>query len=284
MRRALFVAAALLALPAAAAAAGDDAAAIIAKAFETARVNEAKALEYVFHERIEEVRFDRQGGEKKREARTWDVTLYEGGDYRRLIAINDRPLFPETEAKEQRKLEKHIRKLERETPRERRRRMAKIEEGRQEGEEFLEEITKAFDFRLLREEEVGALPTWVISAEPREGYQPPDRISRVLRGVRATLWVSQTDYAWVQAEIDTFEDFSWMGIYKLKSGAEIRFKQRQVDDEVWLTDHWSVKMRARIAFVYRLEAEIKGSYSNFRRFSTETIETGFERAEDGAPN
>ena len=72
--------------------AAEDALPIIQKAFEAARANDALVRQYVFHERIEQRRFNRRGVEKKRGSETWDVTLYEGSDYRRLIARDDRPL------------------------------------------------------------------------------------------------------------------------------------------------------------------------------------------------
>ncbi len=251
----------------------EDAAAIVEKAFEAARANEVLVREYVFHERIEERRFTRKGVEKRREAHTWDVTLFEGGDYRRLIARNDRPLSEREAAREQRKLDRHIRRLRNETPRQRSRRLARIEREREEGEELLEEIPKAFDFRLVREGEIDGIPIWVLSAEPKAGYRPSSRVAKVLTRLRATLWVSREDHAWVQAEIEMFDDLTWMGIYKLRKGTQIRFEQRRLDGGVWVTENWHLRLRAKIALVYRYEAELTGSYSDFRRFSTETTLT-----------
>lgn len=259
--------------------AGDDALPIIEKAFEAARANEALVREYVFHERIEERRLNRKGDEIKRQSETYDVTLFEGSDYQRLIARNDRPLDPDAEAKEQRKLDKHIQKLVNETPRQRRQRLARVEKEHRQGEEFLEEITRAFDFRVIREEEVDGMETWVISADPKPGYRPTGRMARVLPNVRATLWVAREGYAWVQAEIETFSDMTWAMVYRLRKGTQIRFKQRLVDDEVWVTERWDVRLRANIALVYRLHAELTGTYSNFRRFSTDTTATDWTRAD-----
>ncbi len=257
------------------ASAAEDAQAIIERAFEAAKTNEALARGYVFHERVEELRFDRKGAEKKRQSKTWDVTLFEGSGYWRLIARNDEPLDPEAAAKEQRKLDRHITKLQNETPRQRAQRLAKVEKELREGEEFLEEITQAFDFRLIGEEEIDGIATWAISAEPKPGYEPPNRLARVLPEVRATLWVAQESYGWVQADIETLGDITWAAVFKLRSGTQIRFKQRLLDEKVWITESWSVRYKARIAFLYRMDAELIGTYSNFRRFATDTTVTGW---------
>ncbi|NIM00595.1 MAG: hypothetical protein GTN89_06955 [Acidobacteria bacterium] len=249
--------------------ADDDARAIVEKAFEAARANEAIARDYVYHERIEETRYNKKGEVKKRESQTWDVTLLDYSEYRRLIAKNDGPLFPETAAKEQRKLEKQLEKMRTETPKKRKKRLAKIEKGRKEGEAFLEEITKAFDFRLTGEEEIGGVATHVISFTPKESYKPRSREAKVLPKVRGTLWVSKGDYGWVQADMQTIGNIRWMVIFKLNEGARVRFTQRKHNDEVWLTDNWYVRIKARVAFV-KFDGEVHGSYSNFRKFTTDT--------------
>ncbi len=249
--------------------ADDDARAIIEQAFEAARANETIARDYVYHERVEETRFNKKGGVKKHEVHTWDVTLLDNSEYRRLIAINDKPLFPETEAKEQRKLEKQLEKMRNETPKKRKKRLAKIEKQRKEGEEFLEEITKAFDFRLEKEEAVAGVATHVISFTPKSGYVPKTREAKVLPKVRGTIWIAKEDHAWVQADMETIGNIRWAVIFKLNEGARVRFTQRRHNEEVWLTDNWHLRIKARVAFV-KYDAEVKGSYSNFRKFETDS--------------
>lgn len=248
----------------------EDALPIIEKAFEHARVNEALARSYVFHERVEERRFNKKGKEKKRGSTTHDVTLLDGSEFRRLIAIDDKPLFAKTEAKERRKLEKQLAKMRNETPKQRRKRLAKVEKGREEGERFLEEITKAFDYRVTGEEKIDGISTWVISAEPKEGYDPPSREARVLTKLRATVWISKKDHAWVRADMETFDVIKWGIIFKLHEGAKIRFKQRRVNDEVWLTESWHVRLKSRAALFFKFNGELSGRYSNYRKFTTDS--------------
>jgi hypothetical protein len=250
--------------------ANDDALPIIERAFEAARANEVIARRYVFHERIEERRLNKKGEEKKRESHTYDVTLLDTSEYRRLIAINDRPLYKETASKEQRKLDKQIKKMQNETPKQRAKRLAKVEKGRAEGEEFLEEITKAFDFRLTGEEEIDGVATYVISAEPKEGYKPSSREGKVLTRLHGTLWISRDDHAWVRADLETTANIRWAVIFKLRKGAKIQFTQRRLNDEVWVPDSWYVRLRAVVALVFKFNGEVIGSYSNYRRFTTDS--------------
>jgi len=214
-----------------------DALPIIEKAFEAAQANEAIVRSYVFHERIEERRLNKKGEQKRLESTTHDVTLLDGSEYRRLIAKDDEPLDEKAAAKEQRKLEKKIEKMRNETPKQREKRLAKIEKERDEEDEFLEEITRAFDFRLAGEEEIDGLVAHVISAEPKPGYEPSSREAKVLTQLRATLWISKDDHGWVKAEMETLGDTKWGIMLKLHEGAQIRLKQRRLNDEVWLPDN-----------------------------------------------
>jgi hypothetical protein len=248
--------------------ADEDALSIIEKAFAAARANEVVARNYVFHERIEERRLNKKGEEKKRESRTYDVTLLDNSEYRRLIAINDKPLLEKTEEKEQKKLEKKIEKMQDETPKQRKKRLAEVEKNREEGKKFLEEITKAFDFRLIGEEEVAGVTVHVISAEPKEGYKPTSSDSKVLAKMRGKLWVSKDEYAWVRVDMETFANVRWAVVFKLRKGAKIQFTQHRLNDEVWLPSSSYVRMRAGAALVFKFNGEFISSYSNYRRFKT----------------
>jgi hypothetical protein len=248
--------------------ADDDALPIIMKAFEAAKANEAIARHYVFHERIEYRRFNKQGEEKERGSETYEVTLLDSSEYRRLISINDKPLSEKAVGREQRKLEKRVKKMQNETPQQREKRLASLEKDREEGRKFLEEITRAFEFRLTGETEIDGVVTYVVSAEPKEDYEPSSRAAKLLPKLRGMLWISKDDYAWVKTDMETLDDFTWAASFKLSEGARIGFKQRRVNDEVWLTESWYVRLRSKAALVFRLNGEFTGSYSDYRRLTT----------------
>lgn len=252
-------------------AAADDALAIIQKAFEADQANDEIARSYTFHERVEETMFDKEGEIKKQESKTWDVTLLDGSEYRRLIAMDGEPLPPEKAAKEEKKLQKSLEKMRSEDAKEREKRLRNIEEEREQERRFIREITRAFDFRLAGEEIINGTPCHVIEADPKPGYEPSFGKAKVLEKVRGTLWIGKRDYAWVRAEVDTIDKFTWgLFLFKLREGAQIKFEQQRVNDEVWLPVGWDVRAEGRAALVAKFDARITGSYSNFRKFSTES--------------
>ncbi len=70
--------------------------------------------------------------------------------------------------------------------------------------------------------------------------------------------------------METTDDVSWMLIFKLKEGARVRFKQRRINDEVWLMNDWSVRMKARAALFFKFNGDISGSYGNYRKFQSDS--------------
>ncbi len=249
----------------------DEALAIIQKAFAADEENEKTARSYTFHERIGTTFLDKNGEVKKRESKTWDITLLDGAEYRRLIAEDDEPLPDKKAAKEEKKLRKSIEKMRSETPRQREKRLRELEKEREEERRFIREVTRAFDFRLAGEETVDGVDCYVIDAAPKPGYEPSFDRAKVLKKVRGSVWIGKRDYAWVKADVDTVESFTWgLFLLKLREGARIQFEQRRFNDEVWLPFKWSVRALGRAALIAKFNVIVEGSYSNFRKFSTES--------------
>ncbi len=244
---------------------------IIRKAFEADQENAEIARNYTFHERIENRFFGKKGKLLDANSKTWDITLLDGSEYRRLILKNDKPLSEKQEAKEQRKLEKSIQKMRAETAKQRRKRRAKLQKEREHERRFRQEITRAFHFKLVAEETVGGVETYVISFHPAAGYQPAFHKAGVLKKVRGKLWIAKKDYAWVKADIKTIDGFRWgLFLVKIYKGARIQFSQQRINDEVWLLKDWKVRLKGRAALVAKFNGEFTGTYSHFRRFSTDS--------------
>ena len=83
----------------------------------------------------------------------------------------------------------------------------------------------------------------------------------------------------MRAEIETFDDITFAAIYNLRKGTRIQFRQRRLEETYWVTEGWGIRYKARIALLYRLDAELTGTYSNSRRFTTDTSVTGWSAKE-----
>jgi hypothetical protein len=244
---------------------------IIKKAVDANERNWKVARNYTWTERDEERNLDSQGGVKKSEVNTYEVTLPEGEPYYRLVQKNDQPLPPKDEKKEREKLEKSIRERENETPEQRAKRLAKYEKEREESRQFLREVTDAYTFRLQGEETIEGRAAWVISAEPRPGFQPQMKDARILPKLRGRLWIDELEYQWAKAEIEVIDTISFgLSLVRIHQGAHLRFEATRVNEEVWLPKITYVAGSARIAYLKNDRVEETTAYRDYKKFQVES--------------
>lgn len=244
---------------------------IIQRAFEASERNDEIQQQYTGTERVEERKLDKSGGVKDSSSKTFDVLYLFGEEYERLVAEDDRPLSADKAAKEQRKLDKAYAERADESPREREKRLAKQAKNEEEERKFRAEIVNAFDFSLVGEEQVDGRDCWVVDGAPRPGYEPSVSRAKFLQKIKARAWIAKDDYNWVRAEAETIDNASFGGfIVKLKQGAVLEFRQRFVNDEVWLPTSFDLRFDAKIGLIKSLRREIAVRWSNFRKFQAES--------------
>jgi len=265
---------ALLLIPAILAAAPDPRE-IVRRAVEKDEAAFQAAADYIFVERQDVREIDGQGRTRKREIRTYDVTLAGGSPYRRLVARDDQPLSAEEDRAEREKMARSLAERQRETAAQRARRIADWEARRRRQREFMREVPDAFDFRILREEPVDGRQTYVIAAAPRPGYRSTVTAARFLRKMRATLWIDRQDSAWVRIDAEVVETVS-IGIFlaRFYKGTRVLLEQTRVDGGIWLPRHIRMNAAGRVALVKRIGGEWDFIYRNYRKSEAGSSEAG----------
>jgi hypothetical protein len=177
--------------------------------------------------------------------KTYLVLMIDGSPYNRLIAIDDRPLSPGDQAEEERKLRLEIPKREHESARERDRRVAKYQKDRRHDQAMLMDMVNAFDFQLAGEETVNGHDCWVLDAQPKRGFQPTNRETKVLAGMRGKLWIDKKQYQWVRVKAEVFKPVNFYGfLAKVGPGTRILLEQEPVADNLWLPKRFNMQVRA----------------------------------------
>ncbi len=254
-----------------------DAREIIRRAVEADGNADAIARSYTFLERQDRRDLDASGREKRREIRTYDITLTEGTPYRRLVARNDAELSPAEQQQEQQKLEQSIAARRNESPEQRRRRLAEWEARRRRQREFLRELPDAFDFKVAGEQTVDGRPTWVIEASPRRGYHPKSLSGRFLPNTKATLWIDKVNYGCARLDAETVDTTSvGLILVRVYKGTRLRLEQTFVNNEVWLPQHAHLSAAGRIALFRRFASEWDMTYSNYRKFQADSRVVSYE--------
>jgi hypothetical protein len=137
------------------------------------------------------------------ETKTYEVLMILGSPYQRLVAINGMQLSREDQKEEQHKLDHVVAQRRGEAKEETEKRIAEYRGERHRDHRMMEELTKAFVFKLSGEAVQDSHQVYVLEATPRLGYRPLDKETKVLTGMRGTLWIDKATFQ-SKAEILSF--------------------------------------------------------------------------------
>lgn len=245
--------------------------ALLIRAEQNDLENNKRLRDYTYVERVERRRLDEQGRVKKTESTTLDVLDIYGEQVFKRIAKDDKPLSDADAKKEDEKIQTIIDKHKNESENERRKRLEKQQKGREEDRKFVLEIADAFNFRLVGSEIVDGFDTWVLDAEPRPGYEPRQRGSKMLTKFKGRVWINKSDSQMVKVDmtaIDTLS-FGWL-LARVHPGTHVIVEQTRINDEVWLPKHLTVHVDARVALFKNFNEDVDVAFRDYKKFRTET--------------
>lgn len=233
--------------------------------------NDKRQRDYTYMEREEEHRLDGKGDVKSTDSRTHEILMLYDDPVERLIAKDDKPLSEKDAAKEEARIQKIIDKRKNESEEDRKKRLDKQQKDREEGRAFVKEIADAYSFHLIGVEQFAGRPTYVIDADPRPGYEPHMKDAKFLPKFRFRAWIDQAEKQWVKLDIQCIDTVS-VGLFlaRIHKGSSIQIEQTRVNDEVWLPQHVSLKIDARIALLKGFDMSEDVSYRDYKKFRTET--------------
>jgi hypothetical protein len=231
---------------------------------------------YTYLQHSESRHVDGSGRIKSVEHKTHEVMVLYGRPYRRLVALDGKPLDARDQAKEEEKMERELSRRRRETGRDRARREADERKSLEEEREFRREIADAFTFTHAGEEKVSGKAAWVLDAQPRPGYKPKTSRGRILPKLRGRLWITQDDRRWVKVEAEVIDtiSFGWV-VARLTPGARMSFEAIRVGDAaapgaLWMPSRAAIRGNARLGLVKKLHIDQVVWWENYRRFTADS--------------
>ena len=200
----------------------------------------------------------------KRDVEVSEVIPLDGTPYERLISKNGKPLSEEERRKEERKYEHALHQREKETPAERRERIAKYERER----EFVKDIPEAYDFKLCGEENVEGRPAWIITMTPRTGFVPTTPHGALLSHIEGKLWIDKEDLQWAKAEAHVSDTISigWI-LARVGPGTRFTVEQTRVENGLWMPKRITISGAAHIMLVHTKAINEELLYSGYRKDS-----------------
>jgi hypothetical protein len=233
--------------------------------------NEKKQRDYTYVERQETRNIKGNGGVKSTETQTFDVMEIYGEPVQKLVAKNDKPLSERDARKEDEKIQKLIDKRKNESDSDRQKRLAKEEKEREEGREFVREVADAFNFSFIGVERLDGRDNYVIDGEPKPGYKPVHKEASILPKVRFRIWIDKDDTQMKKLDVQVIDTISWgLFVARLHKGSRVIVETTRVNDEVWLQQHVTVKVDARLALLKNFDVEMDIRDRDYKKFRTDT--------------
>jgi hypothetical protein len=245
--------------------------ALLQKAETNDLENNKRLRDYTYIERVEQHKLDGHGQVKKVESTTSEILQIYGEQVERRIEKDNKPLHESEAKKEEEKIQKVIDKRKNESEDARRKRLEKEEKAREEGRKFVLEVADAFNFRLVGSEVMGGSDTWVLDAEPRPGYEPKQRASKLLTKFRGRLWIDKREAQLVKLDIIAIDTLSFgLIVARIHKGTRVVLEQTKIYDEVWLPKHVAVHVDVRAALFKNINEDVDVTYRDYKKFRTDT--------------
>ncbi len=196
-------------------------------------------------------------------SKTYDVLMIGGAPYNKLIKVNGEPLSPQQAAREEQKLQKET-ALRRQSAH-RQSEVAEYLRERSQDHELMTEMVRAFNYKLMGEETVNGRRCYVLKATPRPGYRPPNRDTKVLTGMRGTMWVDTQDYQWVKVKAEVFRPVAFgLFIAQVQPGTEFELEESPVSGNLWMPSRFLTRVNAKILYLFPYQTSDLVTYWNYR--------------------
>jgi hypothetical protein len=242
---------------------------IVRRSMEIDRRTLELARNYTCQQREVVKHLDKHGDVKSTEVKTFDISFYYGEEYSRLILVDDKPLDDKQKKKEDEKLEKFLAKYRNESEEDRQKRRDKERKDRQESRAYRLDVANAYDFRIVGEEELEGVNTWVIEATPRKDFKPTQPHADMLKKIKGKMWIDKKEYNWIRVEAEATDTISFgLFLFRIHPGSRFNFQQLHLNNEVWLLRHLYLNGGARIALLKNEAIEQEDTFSNYKKFSS----------------
>lgn len=167
------------------------------------------------------------------------------GAVARLIALNDAPLSPTDEEREEARLDQLLK-----DPGRQRHRKQSQDQDTARALKVLRSLPNAFVYEYAGTGQAPAGPVAKFRFKPNPKFDPPDLETQVLKQMTGELWVDarQKRVTRLDGRLQQDVDIGWGILGRLYKGGTIVIEQADVGENQWRIVHFDMKMSARVLF------------------------------------
>jgi hypothetical protein len=239
---------------------------------DAVRLDYQTQANYTYVERRRELKISRLGKVTIGPVRTFQVlpSPISGQTYKRLIAVDGKPLSPEELAKRDAEHAADLKEAQarqaRETPSQRSERLERAASEQREREEILDDAFKAFEATVERREIVDGVPVLVARMKPRKDPPVTTREGRWMSHFEGYLWVVEADAQIVKLDMRATSDVTigWGVVGRVHKGTRVLYVRRRVDT-AWLPAETTYEATGRTLIFRPFQFTVTTTYSDYRR-------------------
>ena len=198
--------------------------------------------------------------------------MIDGTPYQRLIAENGKPLSQAQKAQAMKNQQQAGAQRQAESANERRDRIAKYQKDRTRDHNMMEQLTEAFDFRLVGQGKLRKFNVYMLKATPKPGYHPPNMDCQVLPGMRGELWIDQKTFQWVKVTAQVIHPVSIEGfLAQVEPGTRFELEKAPVGNGIWLPSHFAMRSHAKVLFLINHSSSEDNTYFDYVKENTSRL-------------
>jgi hypothetical protein len=249
---------------------GVDTFALAREVRETLRREYSTPPRFTYIEKRRDVEISKLGKVSVGPLRTFEVyPRLDGEDYKRLIAIDGKPLDPAELARrdeEHRRNEQKREQRERsESPQRRAERLRRAAEEARERDAILDDAAAVFELRYAGRETFAGDDVIVVDLMPRTEARVTTREGEWMKRSRGRMWVSERGSHVARLRIHAVDDLSigWGVVARVEPGSGFDYTRKRIGD-VWVPLELTVEGSGRTLLFRRFQVKTVTTYSDHR--------------------
>jgi hypothetical protein len=239
---------------------------------ETLRREYAEVPRFTYIEQRRDVDISTLGKVSVGPLRTFEVyPAAHAEDYKRLIAIEGKPLDPgelaRRDAEHERNLRRRAERIRTESPQQRAARLKKEADEIREREAIIDDAAAVFDLSFVCRETLRGEPVIVLDLKPRPHVRVETREGGWLKKLDGRMWVSEGNHHIAQIRLKAFEDISigWGVVARVEAGSGFDYVRKRIGD-AWLPSELTVEGSGRTLLFRRFQVRTVTTYTNHQPF------------------
>jgi hypothetical protein len=226
----------------------------------------------------EETEYEGNGKVKKVEKKEYTFFYLNGDEVSTLVRKDGKALSEEEQKKEDEKVQKEIKDIQKRAAKKEAKEEKKKEEGKQEkdsNDPGIEVFLRACQFVNSRHERFRGQDVLVFDFEPNPEFKAHKLVEKLVQKLAGVVWIDEKAHDVARLEAYFLGDMKFAGglLANLQKGTSFVFEQDFINNEVWLPTYEEVHVGVRVLLVKGFKINEVTRYSDYKKFNVETLAT-----------